>query len=46
MEYGVNGIPVKLFIDPEGRVARKFAGPVRMEDALRDILDEMLRASG
>ena len=40
------GIPEKLFIDPEGRVTRKLAGPVRMEDALRDVLDEMLSASG
>ncbi len=46
VEYGVKGIPEKFFIDAQGRVARKFAGPVRDEDALRDILDDMLSASG
>ena len=46
VDYGVKGIPEKFFIDVEGRVARKFAGPIREADALRDILDEMLGASG
>ena len=46
VEYGVKGIPEKFFIDAQGMVARKFAGPIRDEDTLRDILDEMLAASG
>ena len=46
VDYGVKGIPEKFFIDREGRVARKFAGPVRDVDALREILDEMLSAPG
>ena len=46
VDYGVKGIPEKFFIDAQGRVARKFAGPIRDEDILRSILDEMLAASG
>ena len=46
VDYGVKGIPEKFFIDAQGRVVRKFAGPIRDEDALRDILDDMLAASG
>ena len=42
----MKGIPEKFFIDAQGRVARKFAGPIRDEDILRNILDEMLAASG
>ena len=46
VDYGVKGIPEKFFIDAQGRVARKFAGPIRDEDILRNILDEMLADSG
>ncbi len=46
VDYGVKGIPEKFFIDAQGRVVRKFAGPVREHDALRAILDEMLGVSG
>ena len=48
VDYGVKGIPEKFFIDAQGRVERKFAGPIRDEDIdiLRNILDEMLAASG
>ena len=46
VDYGVKGIPEKFFIDAQGRVVRKFAGPVREEETLRAILDEMLKASG
>ena len=46
VDYGVKGIPEKFFIDAEGRVVRKFAGPVREEDVFRDILDDMLSAPG
>ncbi len=46
VDYGVKGIPEKFFIDAQGRVERKFAGPVRDEDILRNILDEMLADSG
>lgn len=39
--YGVTGIPEKLFIDAEGKMVRKFVGPMTPE-ALMAILDELL----
>ena len=44
ISYGVRGIPEKFFIDTEGRIVRKFSGPVGLE-RLREILDAMLRGS-
>ena len=41
IEYGVAGIPEKFFIDSQGRVARKFIGPIDA-DNLRDTLDRLL----
>ncbi len=41
IDYGVRGIPEKFFIDPEGRLVKKFVGPVTAE-RLRAILDELL----
>ena len=41
ISYGVRGIPEKFFIDAEGRIVRKFSGPVPI-DKLREILDAML----
>ncbi|CAI7996670.1 Thiol-disulfide oxidoreductase ResA [Geodia barretti] len=41
ISYGVRGIPEKFFIDSEGRIVRKFSGPVDAE-RLRQILDSML----
>ena len=41
ISYGVRGIPEKFFIDREGRIVRKFSGPMT-EDRLRLILESML----
>ena len=41
VDYGVRGIPEKLFIDPQGRLVAKFIGPSSME-GLRETLDQML----
>ena len=41
ISYGVRGIPEKFFIDADGRIVRKFSGPVGVEK-LREILDSML----
>ena len=41
ISYGVRGIPEKFFIDADGRIVRKFSGPVGLE-RLREILDGML----
>jgi cytochrome c biogenesis protein CcmG/thiol:disulfide interchange protein DsbE len=41
IDYGVTGIPEKFFIDPEGRLVRRFVGP--MDDrTLEATLDSML----
>ncbi|MCL0101917.1 TlpA family protein disulfide reductase [Dehalococcoidia bacterium] len=39
--YGVTGIPEKYFIGRDGRVIRKFVGPMN-ESRLKTILDELL----
>ena len=44
IDYGVRGIPEKIFISPEGTVAKKFVGPISAED-LRSVLDELLGAN-
>ena len=44
VSYGVRGVPEKFFLDTEGRIVRKFIGPVTAAD-LRDILDGLLAAS-
>jgi cytochrome c biogenesis protein CcmG/thiol:disulfide interchange protein DsbE len=44
IDYGVTGIPEKFFIDREGRVVRKYVGPIRTEELAR-ILNEILRGS-
>ena len=41
IDYGVTGIPEKFFIDPEGRVVRKYVGPIRAEELTR-IINEIL----
>ena len=41
ISYGVRGIPEKFFIDAEGRIVRKFSGPVDASK-LREILDSLL----
>lgn len=44
IDYGVKGIPEKIFISREGTVAKKFVGPISAQ-ALRSVLDELLGAS-
>ena len=39
--YGVTGIPEKYFIGPQGRILRKFVGPMN-EKRLSRVLDELL----
>ena len=41
ISYGVRGIPEKFFLDRQGRIARKFSGPMTA-DLLRQILDTLL----
>ena len=41
IDYGVTGIPEKFFVDPEGRLVRRFVGPMD-EASLTAILDSML----
>ena len=41
IDYGVTGIPEKFFIDRDGRVVKRFAGPMNAS-RLRSILDELL----
>jgi len=42
VEFGVAGIPEKFFLDREGRIRRKFVGPMTAEN-LRIILDGLLQ---
>ncbi|MCY4625418.1 MAG: TlpA disulfide reductase family protein [Chloroflexi bacterium] len=41
VDYGLTGIPEKYFIDPQGRIVRKYVGPMS-EDALNTVLQELL----
>ena len=41
ISYGVRGIPEKFFIDRDGRIVRKFSGPMTA-DRLRLILESLL----
>ena len=41
ISYGVRGIPEKFFLTRDGRIARKFSGPMTA-DLLRQILDTLL----
>ena len=41
IDYGLTGIPEKYFIDAEGRIARKFVGPVS-EELLESVFSEIL----
>ena len=45
IEYGVRGIPEKFFIGGDGRVLRKFVGPITGQD-LRQVLDDLLLQEG
>lgn len=41
VDYGLTGIPEKYFIDPEGRIVRKYVGPMTAE-TLDGVLQELL----
>ncbi len=41
IDYGVGGVPETFFIDREGRIARKFSGPLDAS-SLQGILEEIL----
>ena len=41
VDYGLTGIPEKHFIDPEGRIVRKYVGPMTVE-TLDGVLRELL----
>jgi cytochrome c biogenesis protein CcmG/thiol:disulfide interchange protein DsbE len=41
VDFGLTGIPEKYFLDREGRIVRKFVGPMTPSD-LRAILDSLL----
>ena len=41
IDYGLTGIPEKYFIDAEGRIVRKFVGPVN-EEILKSVFSEIL----
>lgn len=43
VDYGLTGIPEKYFIDPEGRIVRKYVGPMTAE-TLDSVLQELLAA--
>lgn len=45
IDYGVAGIPEKIFINADGTVAKKFVGPITAQ-ALRSVLDELLGEAG
>ena len=45
IEYGVRGIPEKFFVGGDGRVLRKFVGPITGQD-LRQVLDDLLLREG
>ena len=43
VDYGLTGIPEKYFIDPQGRIVRKYVGPMTAE-TLDGVLQELLAA--
>ena len=43
VDYGLTGIPEKYFIDPEGRIVRKYVGPMTAE-TLDEVLQGLLAA--
>ena len=42
IDYGLTGIPEKYFIDANGKIVRKFVGPVT-EEILESVFSELLR---
>lgn len=45
IDYGVRGIPEKIFINQDGVIVKKFVGPINAE-VLRQTLTQMLAAGG
>lgn len=45
IDYGVKGIPEKIFIDPDGVISKKFVGPINA-DNLRATLNALLEGAG
>ena len=43
--YGVRGVPEKFFLDREGRLVKKYVGPISSE-TLQAMLDNLLTQSG
>ena len=44
IDYGVKGIPEKIFIDPNGVISKKFVGPINA-DTLRATLNGLLKGT-
>ena len=44
IDYGLTGIPEKYFIDADGKIVRKFVGPVS-EEILESVFSELLPQS-
>ena len=42
INYGVTGLPEKFFVSAQGRLVRKYVGPIQ-PDTLRDTLDGLLK---
>ncbi len=45
VEFGVTGLPEKFFLDTEGRIVKKWVGPITATE-LQEILDEAIANSG
>jgi cytochrome c biogenesis protein CcmG/thiol:disulfide interchange protein DsbE len=45
IDYGVKGIPEKIFVDPNGVISKKFVGPINA-DTLRATLNGLLEGVG
>ena len=45
VEFGVTGLPEKFFLDTDGRIVKKWVGPITAVE-LRKILDEVIAISG
>ena len=43
VDFGVRGLPEKFFVDPDGKIVKKYIGPLDAE-SLRRIIDGMLES--